>query len=56
MENPIADLTLLLNEIGSEENVTAIEEEIAKSIEEAIKNKLFFSLPTNEIIKIIQKK
>jgi hypothetical protein len=41
---------------GDESKAEVIEEELAESIEKAIKEDLFFSLPTKEIIKIIQKR
>ena len=49
------ELTNLLDESGNEEKVEAIEERIAESIEEAIEEELFFSLPTDEIVKILHK-
>ena len=55
MRGLIAKLSLCLNEGDNEAKVEAIEKDIAESIEEAIKEELFFSLPTNEIVKIIQK-
>jgi hypothetical protein len=36
---------------GDKLKAEATEEDIIDSIEEAIKEKLFFSLPTNEIVK-----
>jgi pyrrolidone-carboxylate peptidase len=54
MEKTIKELVRIL-EKGDKIKTETIEENIAESIEEAIKEELFFSLPTNEIIKIIQK-
>ena len=54
MESSITKLFHCLNE-GDEIKAESIEESIAESIEEALKGELFFSLPTNEIVKIIQK-
>ena len=55
MKSIITKLTLSLNKGGDEAKVEVIEDNIIESIEEAIEEELFFSLPTNEIIKIIQK-
>ena len=54
MENLIKELIRFLAK-GDEIKAEAIKEDIAESVEEAIEEELFFSLPTNEIIKIIQK-
>ena len=54
MESSITKLFHCLNE-GDEIKAESIEESIAESIEEALKGELFFSLPTNEIVKIVQK-
>ena len=49
----LTKLALLLNEGADEEKIELIEGCIIESIEEAIEEELFFSLPMNEIIKII---
>jgi surface protein len=55
MKSNITKLSLLLNESGNEGKIDIVEESIADSIEEVVEEELFFSLPTNEIVKIIQK-
>jgi hypothetical protein len=55
MRTSITKLAHFLNEGGNDGKVEAIEESIAELIEEAIEEELFFTLPTNEIVKIIQK-
>ena len=55
MKSVLEKLTLDLNECGNEAKVESVEVSIAESIEDAIEEELFFSLPTNEIVKIIQK-
>jgi hypothetical protein len=50
----ITKLALLLNE-GDEIKAEVIREYIAESIEEALEEENFFSLPMNEIVNIIQK-
>jgi ankyrin repeat protein len=54
MKSLITKLSYFLNK-GDKIKVEAAIEEIAESIEAAVKEELFFSLPTNEIVKIIQK-
>ena len=55
MRSQITKIALLLDEGGNEAKVESIEKFIAESIDEAVEEELFFTLPTNEIIKIIQK-
>jgi hypothetical protein len=56
MISSLTELATLLNEGDNETKVENIRESIAESIEEIIEeDELFFSLPTNEITKIIQK-
>ena len=54
MKSLLTKLTHYLND-GDKLKAEAIEEDIIESIEDAIEKELFFSLPTNEIVKIIQK-
>ena len=48
-------LTRLLNEGADKEKVEVVEEYIIDAIEEAVEEELFFSLPMNKIVKIIEK-
>ena len=54
MRSFITKLISFLNK-GDEIKAEAIREGIAESIDEAVEEEIFFSLPTSEIIKIIQK-
>ena len=54
MRKYLTKLILSLDK-GEETEAEAIKERIAESIEDVIEEELFFSLPTNEIIKIVQK-
>jgi hypothetical protein len=54
MKTQITKLLKYLNK-GNRDKVNAAEENIAESIEEAIEEKLFFKIPMNEIVKIIEK-
>jgi len=51
----ISKLTKHLNEGGSREEIDALEDAVVESIDEAVAEDSFYSLPTNEILKILQK-
>ena len=55
MRTLIAKLSKLLNEGGNRHEIDDCEYDLVASIEEAVAEDSFFSLPTNEILKIIQK-
>ena len=54
MKSLISELSLLLNESGNEENIKFSEKILVRSIEETVSEDLFYSLPTKEILKIIE--
>ena len=51
----ISKLAALLNEGGKKDKIETCEELIADDIENYIEEKLLFELPTNEILKIVDK-
>ena len=53
MKSVLKRLNRLLNEFGDESQIMFAESVLIDSIEETIKEESFYSLPTNEILKII---
>ena len=51
----ITKLKKLIEEGGSEEDVEALEDAVAYEIEKFVKEECFYELPTNEILKIVEK-
>ena len=51
----ISKLTTLLNDGENKDQIKVFEEMIVDEIEEYVEQKHFFQLPTNEILKIIDK-
>ena len=55
MKKVVSKLTKLLNEGENREKIDALEDVLVESIDETIAEENFYSLPTNEILTILQK-
>ena len=51
----ISKLSTLINEGGSSDRIEGYEEVLVDAIDETVKEESFYKLPTNEILKIVQK-
>ena len=55
MESLIQELAKLLSEDGHRDTIDNIEDIMIESIDEIVKNDVFYTLPTNEILTILRK-
>ena len=53
--NLISKLKTLIEESGNKDRIMALEDSIAGEIEEFVKEESFYEIPTNEILKIVEK-